>query len=113
MAEYLMTKYNKEGKFYQADALKHAIDAVPTDGLGITDSDFDQLCPEASRKGSPCDIYNIVDTLLYDYLKHHQNGENDVVLRHEATHFKRINPFNIPRDWIVEKDYDHKLDFGQ
>jgi len=101
LANYLVEKYNRERYYDMADALTEAIEAMPTDGLGVTDSDFDQLCPEASRKGSPRDVYNLIDTLLYDEVIERKFGENEVVFRHRNTKFKRNNPFNIPREYII------------
>ena len=101
LSEYLVTKLNKEGRFGQADTLKACINAMPTDGLGITDSDFDQIYPEASKNDTPADVYRMVDTLLYDGIIGRRSEQNEVILRHKATKFKRENPFNIPRKYIV------------
>jgi nicotinamide-nucleotide amidase len=102
LAGYLSGQFNRLGMFGQADILRDCINAVPTDGLGITNSDFDQLCPEASEMGSPVDVYRYIDTLLYDYVIERKSAENDVVFRHRATKFKRQNPFNIPREYIIK-----------
>ena len=101
LAMYLQTKFNKAYKFNQADALTAGINAVPTDGLGITDSDFDQIYPEASKKGSPADIYHEIDTLLYSGVIEQKPADNKVILRHKATEFKRNNPFNIRRGYMI------------
>lgn len=73
-------------------ALQACIDAVPTDGLGITNSDLDQL---------GVGTYQEVDTILYNYL-HTGNGvENTVIARYKNTEFKRNNPYNLKRTDIV------------
>ena len=100
LAEYLMDKFNKSGRSTQADVMEAAIQAMPTDGLGVTDSDFDQIHPDYDRSLSPKEVYKEVDDILIrrhsvEYVNH------PVVERHKATGFKRINPFNIPREYIV------------
>lgn len=101
MAGYLVTKLNKEGRFAQADALQTCIEAVPTDGLGITDSDFDQLYPEADKNIPPRDVYHHIDTLLCDGIAKRKFEENNVIRKHRDTEFKRLNPYNIPRQYIL------------
>ncbi len=76
-----------------AQALDACIRAVPTDGLGITGSDLEQL--EVSS-------YNKADRLLREYI---EEGKSDhashpVIQRHLKTSFKRTNPFNISREKI-------------
>ena len=78
----------------QAEALWACINAVPTDGLGITNSDLDQL-------GAPS--YAEVDKILKAYL----NGDTSlkdhpVIKRHLVTRFKRNNPYNFPREIILK-----------
>lgn len=82
----------------QQDALKLCIEAIPTDGLGITNSDYEQL-------GGVTD-YREVDMILASHLdtkKRRESGEeapykgHPVILRHERTHFKRNWPISIPR----------------
>ena len=43
LAKHLEAEYRSKNQHDKADALKHSIDALPTDGLGITTSDFDQI----------------------------------------------------------------------
>ncbi|MBU0764231.1 MAG: NAD(+) synthase [Bacteroidetes bacterium] len=73
-------------------ALRDCIEAVPTDGLGITGSDLDQL-----EAGS----YTEVDSILMGFLADGKFKDHSVVRRHHASEFKRNNPFNIPRDRII------------
>ena len=99
-------------------ALKACEDAVPTDGLGITNSDLDQL-------GEPTylQVDNILKTWLTtdidsyfcdDYLKYPGRIDNvgdffnyretlsthPVIVRHIATGFKRKDPLNLTREQI-------------
>jgi NAD+ synthase len=74
-------------------ALQDCIDAVPTDGLGITASDLDQL---------GLGTYQEVDNILDEFLKTGNQKENPVVLRHLNTAYKRENPFNLKRNKIVQ-----------
>ena len=85
----------REGK---AQAMYKCIDATPTDGLGISNSDLDQL-----GAGS----YEEVDNILIDFLNNGQHcedfgGYHPVIKRHLATQFKRDNPYNIPREDILK-----------
>lgn len=72
--------------------LQLCIDAIPTDGLGITNSDLDQLGASS---------YAEVDDILIKYLNGTSKEKNElenhaVIKRHLATSFKRNNPYNIP-----------------
>jgi len=101
LAEYLMKRYNRLKMYKFADSLKECVDAIPTDGLGVTDSDFDQIYPDHDRNLSPAQIYYKVDLAL----RHRhamQYKDHTAVKRWNATTFKRNNPFNIPREYIVK-----------
>lgn len=81
----------------RADALRACVAAVPTDGLGITNSDLDQLGASS---------YNEVDEILITHLnnklKHDLSlSDSPVVQRYERTHFKRENPINLKREELL------------
>jgi len=110
LTEYLAGKLSREGKHSQADSLIECIDAMPTDGLGVTNSDFDQIYPGHSKNKSPREIYEEIDTMLGGYLNHPiiypsevKIYGKDIIDRHKATKFKRNNPFSIPREYIVKE----------
>ena len=85
----LVEKYKNENNNKKADALKLCIDAVPTDGLGITTSDFDQIGVTE---------YETADMILIDYLKGDEAKKNHPTIeRHVKSEFKRVDPKNIPR----------------
>lgn len=94
---YAMSKWliENELKFDdQINALSACIDAVPTDGLGISKSDLEQL---------GADTYEEVDEVLKQFF----NGSTDekilnhpVVQRHKNSMYKRENPYNISREII-------------
>ncbi len=94
LAKYLETEYRKKNQEKKADALKASIDAVPTDGLGITTSDFDQIkVPD----------YATADNILLKYLNGDQADEDHpVIKRYIATKFKRLDPLNIERENIFK-----------
>jgi len=75
----------------RANALVSCIKATPTDGLGITNSDLDQIGVES---------YEEVDKILQS---ESEDFNNPVVLRHFSTSFKRENPVNISRDIIFKE----------
>lgn len=98
---YELARYIVENKCNddQALALQSCIDAVPTDGLGVSESDFDQL---------GCSSYWDIDKILYGYI---YSGDPDsvkdipgyeaVVSRYESTHYKRNNPVNFSREDLL------------
>jgi len=84
--------------------LASCANAIPTDGLGVTNSDIDQLLPNWNEKnGDYQAAYKLVDTVLIDYLT--QLGSFDsthpVVQRCKATNFKRNNPVNVKREVLL------------
>ncbi|MCP4605872.1 MAG: NAD(+) synthase [Proteobacteria bacterium] len=93
LASYLVQKYKTENETPKAEALQACIDAVPTDGLGITNSDFDQI--EVTN-------YDVADLILIDYLNEKDiDVDHPVIKRHIRSAFKRLDPQNISRDTIV------------
>ncbi len=93
LAKYMVGKYKNQQKHKKADALQACIDAVPTDGLGITGSDFDQI-------GVP--DYETADQLLISYLKGDtQNEDHPLIIRHKSSAFKRLDPQNISREFLL------------
>ena len=93
LAKYLVNKYRTEGQPDMSDALQACIDATPTDGLGITTSDFDQI---------GVSDYGEADRILIDFL----NGNGKlatcpIVERHLQTGFKRSDPSNLSREIIL------------
>lgn len=97
LARYMAEKYDQLGQTDKANSLINCCNAVPTDGLGITDSDLDQLGAKS---------YNEVDEILITHLnnklKHDMSLlDSPVVRRYENTHFKRENPYNIPREELI------------
>jgi len=93
----------------RAYAIMSCVEAVPTDGLGITSSDLDQLGAES---------YAEVDAVLQNYLyiiacmgtddmdeeKREQYAElctHPVVKRHITSQYKRDNPLNLSRKVIM------------
>lgn len=111
LSKYLISKYIgiasklplmlSEKYENRAIALIKCVNATPTDGLGITNSDLDQLGAET---------YEEVDRLLIAYLNASSDTEkeiiaknNPVVHHHIKTEFKRNNPENIPRKFLFQK----------
>ena len=84
------------------------INAVPTDGLGITKSDLDQLLPGYRRieKGDHLKGYKRVDDALISYFtsgppKPHIKVNNAVIERYLRTQFKRNNPASVDRNLLI------------
>ena len=82
------------------NTIQKIIDAVPTDGLGITDSDLDQFGDVKS--------YEELDLILEEYSKGKfpeivkRGGQIPKCLTmYENTHYKRNNPFNISREDLM------------
>lgn len=92
---YDLSKYLIENELQTAEqkkSLQLSVDAIPTDGLGITNSDLDQI--QASS-------YYEVDEILKAYLSEGKFSEHPVVKRHLASEFKRQNPYNLNRNMII------------
>lgn len=96
LSEYMVSDLKNRGEETKAMALQDCITAIPTDGLGITNSDLDQIQAET---------YQEVDDILHSWFDKRDSKFKDhpVILRHERTHFKRKNPTSIPRSKIFEK----------
>ena len=83
-------------------ALWSCIVCNATDGLGITNSDLDQLLP--GWTGSSRDGYKVVDNILINYLDNNEGDkDNPVISRMLRTGFKRENPLNLKRKDIVKE----------
>ncbi len=93
LSKYLIENELKSDK--EKEALQVCIDATPTDGLGITSSDLEQL--DAKN-------YNEVDFILKDYLENgNKKWENhSVIQRHIRSAYKRNNPFNLSREILFK-----------
>ena len=80
----------------QADALMRCINAVPTDGLGISNSDLEQL---------GADTYQEVDQILSNYLKGDKSmEEHPIIERFRASDYKRANPISINRFTLLNRE---------
>ncbi|MGL4908587.1 MAG: NAD(+) synthase [Bacteroidales bacterium] len=93
LSQYLVE--NGELSNPQKKALQLCIDATPTDGLGTTSSDLEQL---------KVDSYQEVDQVLLRYLNGDQTPEleqNPVIQRHLRSAYKRSNPYYLPRTKII------------
>lgn len=93
MSKYLANEFLADNEKNKTEALLDCVKAVPTDGLGITNSDLDQLGASS---------YEEVDKILIEYLQSGKILNNDVIGRHLSSQFKRDNPYNTPRE-IIEK----------
>lgn len=95
MLEYI--KDNEIEEEFEKIFIQQAIDATATDGLGITDSDLDQILP--GFEGSSRAGYAQVDLHLMDPEKH---KDSPAVERMNRTVFKRENPINLSREKIIK-----------
>lgn len=92
LATYLADEYYDKGENDKGDALMGCVAAVPTDGLGITNSDLDQLGVES---------YEEVDRRMIGILMGGGDPTCPIYKRYNTTHFKRENPYNLPRKTIL------------
>lgn len=89
-------------------ALNSCIVATATDGLGITNSDLDQILPEF--EGSSRDGYAEVDKILINYLEHDIFDQNSpVIIRKIKSEFKRNHPVMLYREMITSDISDRKI----
>lgn len=83
-------------------AIEITIEAMATDGLGVTNlGDLGQIMP--GWEGNSRDGYKIVDKKLEDYLEGNVmfSADDPVIKRHIGSAFKRVNPLNIKRSEII------------
>lgn len=79
----------------EKDALMSCVDAVPTDGLGISKSDLEQL-------GVP--TYEEVDKMFWAYFNGDKSLESNVLIqRYLRSEYKRRNPLIIDRSTLLQK----------
>jgi len=76
-----------------AKALQACIDAVPTDGLGVSNSDLDQIGVVS---------YTDVDKIFKEYFEIGAHKDSPVIQRHLRTQFKRDNPKVISREQLFK-----------
>jgi len=106
---YEMSEYLASNEERGREAIQLCIDAIPTDGLGITSSDLEQLGAKTYQEvddilqeyfalnklvqinGICPDIFGLLGKKIAELEKH------PVIQRHLKTEFKRNNPYNIPR----------------
>jgi NAD+ synthase len=94
LSQFLVDQYRSRNEISKADALQACIDALPTDGLGITTSDFDQI---------GVTDYTMVDHILIRYLKgEEENMDHPVIARHIGSEFKRRDPQSIGRELLIQ-----------
>lgn len=97
IGRYLVDEFLQQQKQKEADAIQHCIDAVPTDGLGISNSDLEQFGTKT---------YDETEMILKIWIKWPGYVNYDetefknhlVVLQHEKTHFKRTGCVSIRRE---------------
>jgi len=99
---FAFNKLNKEKN--AQSALLDCVYAKPTDGLGITNSDIDQLLP-GFEGDEWVKAYNHVDNILIDCLsnEHKLSDKHPVYQRFVKSKFKRDNPVSIKRDMLLWK----------
>jgi len=96
---YDLARYHMDVSILEEEltALFKCIHAVPTDGLGITDSDLDQLGASS---------YEEVDNVMMDFLEHGERNDcpaynTPMVQRYINTIGKRNLPYNLKREEIT------------
>ena len=104
LAEYLVREYKAVGSNSRANALQACITAMPTDGLGITNSDFEQIIPGQDETRSAKDRYYEVDNILYNWMYgRFAKADHPVIIRHLVSEFKRHCPVSISRKALEGK----------
>lgn len=101
MLDEFVLECNKIDEIKLGNALRNCRNAIPTDGLGITESDLEQF--------GGVETYEEVDKIFLDILTNgysrviHEGGEIPKILSmYEKTMYKRTNPFNISRKELVK-----------
>ena len=100
---YEMSQWIAENELITVDeriAVQKVIEADATDGLGISNTDLDQILP--GWEGSSRDGYAKVDLTLQRLQEGIFIFDDPVAARHIRTNFKRMNPYNLKR-YEIEK----------
>lgn len=101
---YGMTRYIADRELLEkATPLYAMLDAIATDGLGITSSDLDQILPDWKKRHNTTRTgYAEVDEILYEHMTSNNFAgtpqQYNVIKRHLASEFKRNNPYCITRE---------------
>ena len=122
LAQYLVEELEEAGNTEAAEIMRESIEAIPTDGLGITDSDLDQigakdyaevdiilktwLCFSKKEFEDPTGTYTFPGRpeVYGDFAVYPRKVANHpVVKRYERTHFKRLWPISIDRKKIFQE----------
>lgn len=85
IANYFLVKYQEVEDYAKCHAITSSVQLAPQDGLGITNSDMDQLGAK--------DYYE-VDKILYAYIVEKQSIEEIVESFDVSTTYKIINRYN-------------------
>lgn len=98
LAQYIADTELKDN--YEArKALISCINATPTDGLGVTNSDLDQIGVKT---------YAEVDMIFKEYFEmeggKEKHGDNPVIQRHIKTAYKRKHPYCISRETLFKEN---------
>ena len=89
LAGYLMEEYYDDEE--KVNAIKHSFDLIPTDGLGISDSDLDQIGAKS---------YQQVDLIIKDFLAHCYEYTTHIELSHYLKVIKIGETLGIPLDTV-------------
>lgn len=95
---YEVSRYLIENEFKkdnEREALESCVIATPTDGLGVTNSDLEQI---------GADSYEEVDNILKSYIQKEEEyfKTHPVIVRHNKTHYKRKWPYNFSKEILFE-----------
>jgi nicotinamide-nucleotide amidase len=97
LGEYLANCAENKGR---GKAILDCVNATPTDGLGISNSDIDQIIPDWNLKthGSYRKAYEVIDNILSVQNKVVETKEETAIVKmQKCTEYKRNNPFEVKR----------------
>lgn len=101
MAQYLVDNELSGKDTAGALALLDCVKCNATDGLGITNTDLDQILPDwRERHTSTSTGYHEVDEKLIAYIQKREDYDGLVPTRMRKSAFKRNHPFNFSREQI-------------
>jgi nicotinamide-nucleotide amidase len=102
LGEYLADCAENEER---GKAILDCVNATPTDGLGISNSDIDQIIPDWNLKthGSYREAYEVIDNILSVQDRVVKTKEEIAVVNmQKCTEYKRNNPFEIKRSELFK-----------
>lgn len=113
LAQWIADKYNDNDEENKADSLQECINAIPTDGLGISTSDMEQLITMDEEKLNQSHLsstnitYLQIDNILQNFIHNNRTkySKHPIIQRYFDKAWKRRNPVNLPYEFLKKGSF--------